>query len=133
MAATIEDTETWLPVIGALTLDDSSDMVPVSFEVEAEGPVSLSGDDRGLGEWAPGFVALRDDDRDGVWVSDLRWLFRGTTAEYKYLAAEAGEASWDDAEFGGDNRVLRVEDVDGTGSVRVRDVFGVRDGTLLDP
>ena len=84
-----------------------------------------------LGAWAPGAVALERWE-DGVWQQRIE-LPRGITVAYKYLAAEAGEATWDDAEFGGANRVLRVEDVDGTDSVRVHDVFGVRGGTLLDP
>ncbi|MFH1466968.1 MAG: trehalase family glycosidase [Pseudomonadota bacterium] len=121
-----------LPAHGALLTDGDDGSVLVTFEVAAEeGPVTLSGDRAELGAWAGHAVAL-EDRGDGTWSTTVA-LSRGGTVAYKYLLGEAGDPSWDGVEFEGEDRVLYVEDVDGSGRVGVAEVFGVRGGEVLDP
>lgn len=122
-----------LPAHGALLTDGDDGSVLVTFEVAAEeGPVTLSGDRAELGAWAGHAVALEDQGA-GTWSTTLS-LSRGGTVAYKYLVGEAGGAPrCDGVEFEGEDRVLYVEDVDGSGRVGVAEVFGVRGGDVLDP
>ncbi len=131
---------TLLPAHGALRTDPT-DTVEVTFEVVAgdrEG-VTLSGDREELGAWEGHAIPLRDEgawpDRvagDGSWTAVVT-VERGGTVLYKYLEGEAGDPSWDGVEHDGDDRVLYVDDIDGSGRIWIVDRFGRGGEVLVDP
>jgi len=137
-----------IPAGGSLLTDGASSTVLVTFEVEMAGAAGMEpaegrtpvvvGDRPELGAWDPTAIDLFDDgthgDRqadDQVWSRTVRLSERGEVA-YKYALRNPGGDPWAGAEFSGDNRQQWVQDVDATGRVRLRDVFGVRGGELLD-
>ena len=140
------DLEQRLPDHGSLAPMLQDGTVLVTFEVDAGGAleaghvVTLSGDRPELGAWAPMAVALNDNGQagdlvagDDVWAATVR-LPAGGAIAFKYLSGPVqGEATWDGAEFGGDDRVAPVEDINGTGRVRIRSDFGVPGNVLVDP
>lgn len=127
--------EPLLPASGSLSSAGPTDEVLVRFEVRADPgagrQVTLSGDRDALGAWAGDAIGL-DELEPGLWSTTISTEQGGFLA-YKYLVGSPGDGSWAGVEFDGEDRSLRVEDLDGSGRVVVRDVFGVRGGELLDP
>ncbi len=129
---------TLLPASGSLSTAGPADTVLVRFEVDAsalgdlgEASVTLSGDRAELGAWAGDALGL-EDQGDGSWALTVA-VERGGWIAYKYLLGSPGDGSWAGVEFEGDNRELRVDDLDGSGRVVVREVFGERGGEVVDP
>ena len=149
-AVTTADGDVLLPEHGSLQTDGADDTVLVTFEVDASSEahrlnpdagivVTLSGDRAELGSWVGNALGLNDDGvwpdltaNDQTWTTAVRLSSRGQVT-YKYLIGVPGDDSWEGVEFSGENRPLFVQDVNGTGRVRVADTFGVRGGELLDP
>lgn len=133
-----EGEEGLLPASGSLSTAGPSDTVLVTFEVDASGLgdlggelITLSGDRDALGAWAGNAVAL-DDASGGLWRVTVA-VERGGFIAYKYLTGTPGDGQWTGVEFEGEDRALRVDDLDGSGRVVVREVFGVRGGVVIDP
>ena len=140
--------EALLPAHGALRSDGDDGIVYVTFEVDAaevleqltDGTtVTLSGDRAELGAWVGHALELFDDGAgmdlaagDGVFTTTIA-LEAGGTVAYKYLLGDLADPSWDGVEMEGDNRTLWVDDVDGSGRVRVLDGFGELGGLWVDP
>ncbi len=139
---------TLVPAGGSLQTDGAAWSVLATFEVAMAGVEGLNpaegrtpvvvGDRPELGAWDPTAVDLFDDgthgDRaaaDQVWSRAVLLPERGEVA-YKYLLRNPGGDPWAGVEFTGDDRHQWVQDADATGRVRIRDLFGVRGGELLD-
>ena len=140
--------EALLPAHGSLLSDGDDGTVLVTFavdasamavEIDAGASVTLSGDRSALGAWVGHAVELFDDGAgmdlvagDGVYTVTVA-TEAGGAVSYKYLLGDPSDPSWEGVEMEGDDRVLWVEDVDGSGRVRVLDGFGEAGGALLDP
>jgi hypothetical protein len=140
--------EALLPAHGSLLSDGDDGTVLVTFgvdatsmatEIDAGAAVTMSGDRSELGSWVGHAVELFDDGAgmdhaagDSIFTTTIA-LDAGGTVAYKYLLGDTADPSWAGVEMEGDDRTLWVEDVDGSGRVRVLDSFGEPGGLWVDP